>query len=319
MSIINGIEQTASKLFEKFTYLPLSRENFLVAANITLHRRVIALSKNNHPSSAPYLSGDSFVHLADHVLNDGKLKIKPANVKKGDVIFINSHLVHYFFRTIHPFISQPYLLITHNGDSHVDVPFTKYIDDKIIHWFAQNVIVDHPKITPIPIGLENLFYYNHGATPLFDQLRQRKMGKKTRMLMEFSIHTNPVVRAPIFKLLKDHELVDCLQDRLSAPRYLEQLAQHQFVLSPPGNGLDCHRAWEAMYLGTVPIVESSITTRSFQKLGLPLLVIEDWREVTTWTEKKMNKMYNDIQRDADPAALYYEYWQRKITGFKNSK
>jgi hypothetical protein len=318
MSIIGGIRLLVSNVFEKYTYLPLSRENFFIAANITLHRRQIALSLNKHPSSAPYLSGDTFVFLAQHTLNDGKLNIDPNAVKTGDVIFINSHLIHYFFRCIHPAIKKRYILITHNGDTHIDVPFLSYLDQKIIHWFAQNVVVSHPQITPIPIGLENLFYYNHGVPLLFDKLKKNPKKKKTQMLMEFSLHTNPIVRKPIYQLLKNHPLVNRLQDRLAAPRYLEQLAEHQFVLSPPGNGLDCHRAWEAMYLGTVPIVESSVTTEFFKKLGLPLLVVKKWEEVSSFDEKKLSELYQQIQQKADTSALYYSYWQRKILENKKS-
>lgn len=316
---MNGIQKTLSKLFEKYTYLPLTKENFRVAANITLHRRLIALSSDSHPSSAPYLSGDTFVHMANHVLNDKKLLIEPKKVKKGEVIFVNAQMLHYFFRTIHPLIHFPYILITHNGDTHIDVPFTSYIDKKIIRWYAQNVVTTHSKITPIPIGLENLFYYNHGDTNIFRVLQAVKREKMARILMEFSISTNSSVRKPIFNLFRDHPLVYPLSERLSAPTYLKLLASHKFVLSPPGNGLDCHRTWEAMYLGTIPIVERSVTTEYFESLGLPMLLVSDWNSVTSFTEDSLDRLYNKIQKSSDRSALFYEYWEKKITKDKGEK
>jgi hypothetical protein len=36
--------------------------------------------------------------------------------------------------------------------------------------------------------------------------------------------------------------------------YLDDMARCRWVLSPPGNGVDCHRTWEALYLGVTPIV-----------------------------------------------------------------
>ena len=36
--------------------------------------------------------------------------------------------------------------------------------------------------------------------------------------------------------------------------WLEHYGTHRFVLSPPGHGLDCHRTWEAILLGAIPIV-----------------------------------------------------------------
>lgn len=45
--------------------------------------------------------------------------------------------------------------------------------------------------------------------------------------------------------------------------YLEKLGRHRFSLAPPGNGLDTHRAWESLYLGTLPLVQDSPVTRAF--------------------------------------------------------
>lgn len=44
-----------------------------------------------------------------------------------------------------------------------------------------------------------------------------------------------------------------------APREVcwDHMTQMQFCASPHGNGLDCHRTWEALCLGCVPIVKSS--------------------------------------------------------------
>jgi hypothetical protein len=50
----------------------------------------------------------------------------------------------------------------------------------------------------------------------------------------------------------------------------------KFVVSPPGNGYDCHRTWEAIYLGAVPIVLKEYWP--FQKYRLPVLVVDTWEE-----------------------------------------
>ena len=41
--------------------------------------------------------------------------------------------------------------------------------------------------------------------------------------------------------------------KIRVPEYLRTLGQHRFVLSPRGNGLDAHRTWEALMVGTIPI------------------------------------------------------------------
>ena len=36
--------------------------------------------------------------------------------------------------------------------------------------------------------------------------------------------------------------------------FLTLLSQHQSTLSPPGRGYDCFRTWQALAVGTVPLV-----------------------------------------------------------------
>ena len=67
---------------------------------------------------------------------------------------------------------------------------------------------------------------------------------------------------------------------LSPPKpfaeYLAQLASAYFCISPRGNGLDCHRTWEALYLGTIPVVTRSALTDHFS--DIPMVVLDDWSE-----------------------------------------
>ena len=35
---------------------------------------------------------------------------------------------------------------------------------------------------------------------------------------------------------------------------LETYARAQFVLSPRGNGVDCHRTWDVLAVGAIPVV-----------------------------------------------------------------
>lgn len=72
-------------------------------------------------------------------------------------------------------------------------------------------------------------------------------------------------------------------------RYYSQLAAHQFVLSPEGNGIDCYRTWEALYLGAIPVVMVSSTMSAFE--GLPILFTKDYSELTEdYLERRWEEM-----------------------------
>ena len=51
-----------------------------------------------------------------------------------------------------------------------------------------------------------------------------------------------------------------------------------FVLSPFGNGMDCHRTWEALLCGCIPIVRSTVFNDLFE--GLPVLIVERWSDIS---------------------------------------
>jgi hypothetical protein len=52
--------------------------------------------------------------------------------------------------------------------------------------------------------------------------------------------------------------------------------KYAFVISPHGNGLDCHRTWEALCLGCIVIVKKSPIDTLYT--DLPVLIIDNWSD-----------------------------------------
>jgi len=74
------------------------------------------------------------------------------------------------------------------------------------------------------------------------------------------------------------DLVFYEPSRISRSDTWKNQVQYAFVLSPHGNGLDCHRTWEALCLGCIPIVKTSPIDAVFDEL--PVLIVKDWSDVT---------------------------------------
>lgn len=274
-------------------------------------RRRIARALGLHPTSYPYISGDVFRGIAAHIY-DMDSTITPSNVRRADIVFVQSFRIHEFFETIHPNITAPYILITHNGDENITETHLRYLDDTVMHWFAQNCLVDHPKLTPLPIGLENKWYYLHGIPGYFDKLKKELVTKKNAILYKFSVATNPTERGLAMTALQASPLSVTYSDWRQSWAYLRTVQQFSFVASPVGNGADCHRTWEAMYLGTIPIVTDSPMTRSFAALGLPLIIINDWSEVTKMTEETLARTYTKVCAESTTVALEAQFWIDRI-------
>mgnify|MGYP006420188889 CR=1 FL=1 len=96
--------------------------------------------------------------------------------------------------------------------------------------------------------------------------------------------------------------------------FINDLSQHKFCISPRGGGIDCHRHWECLYLGVIPIVEKSIVIDSIKEL--PLLIVDNYNEITT---EYLNKKYDEMtKKNYCLEKLDINYWINKIEFFNPS-
>lgn len=308
-------------------------EDMLWVLECKLRKMFIEGSTNTRPSSEPYVSGDTFRGIADHVYEKPTCTIAVAEIKEKDIVFVESTLLDTFFNTIHPQIKNPYILISHNSDENITEKYVEYIDEKIIHWFAQNLMITHPKITPIPIGLENLHHANAGVTRFYQEnsldistikegrIDDVREARKSRVLYTFNVATNPNERSEALKVLKECDFADKLNRGVfvSQPAYVRVLRSYLFVASPPGGGEDCHRTWEALYSATVPIVKLSPMTKQFIELGVPLFAVAEWSELEHMSKYELIAKYDLIWQHGNVDTLYFDFWKDLILGYKNDK
>ena len=98
------------------------------------------------------------------------------------------------------------------------------------------------------------------------------------------------------------------------PTIYKRNRQFPFWLSPRGNGLDCHRTWEALYLDIIPIVWHSTLDPLYE--NLPIVVIKTWDELS---EDILRTKLREIatRKVQQPSAYQYEklrigYWREMI-------
>jgi hypothetical protein len=88
----------------------------------------------------------------------------------------------------------------------------------------------------------------------------------------------------------------------------QKISNYSFVLSPFGIGMDCHRTWEALCLGCIPVVKAANFSKLFE--DLPVLIVNDWNEVNrellnTTIENYKTKTFNYKK-------LQLKFWVNKI-------
>jgi hypothetical protein len=198
-------------------------------------------------------------------------------------IFVYTHDLEPFFEHVWPRLGgDGKVLVSHNSDYEVTPLHAEWLDAADARWFAQNVTVAHPRLEPLPIGISNTMW-PHGKLRVLSRAMRRQARRERRGLiyLGFSTSTHPTRETVAAKLREGFP--DTPLDpapSLPWPRYLALMGSHEFAACPRGNGVDTHRVWEALYLGVVPVVDRSPLTEHFAARGLPLVLVDDWSEVT---------------------------------------
>jgi hypothetical protein len=284
---------------------------YLLLGIVSLH----ALYNGVRTPSDPYISGDTFRAYADYCFDDDS-NFDPLSITKPCVIFVQPDLLEAFFTTKHSFIPVRYILVTHNSDDAVPGKFLCYLDDsKLIHWFGQNPsIANHPKFTPIPIGIANQFWA-HGKKEMFSIAitNKRNVVKNTMLYINFAPGAS-YIDDEAFRIYTA-ERTDAWNKLATKPfsyvaarkapaDYLMEVARSKFVASPRGHGLDCHRTWEALLMGAYPIVKTSPLDSIYK--DLPVVIVNDWSEVT---EEFLQQKYNEFSvKSWNISKIYVHYW-----------
>tara|TARA_A100001515_G_C4582250_1_gene213310 strand:+ start:909 stop:1724 length:816 start_codon:yes stop_codon:yes gene_type:complete len=220
------------------------------------------------------------------------------------------------------------LLITHNGDNPVNEQRYNLLQKNVSKWLGQNKLIDSNLVEGIPIGLENMILRVSSESRLglhssqisnaiakaryIDKKAKEKIDHDKLIYLNINPKTQYNERQHIIDLFKDQQWTTHEQ-KVSWKQYYDSIARHKFVFSPRGNGVDCHRTWEALYLRTIPVVRASITMNEFK--DLPILFVNNWEEISyDFLEKKYEEMIN---KDYDLSKLKISYWKNRIKEYFN--
>jgi len=260
--------------------------------------------------------------------------------KNTILIFLKSDLIEQYIHTLLK-LTKNFILITGSNDDHcmpylyypcrkeelkqkVDVLLKKH---NLLQWFTKNPSIVHPKICPIPLGpkwqwkttqffgepkTEHLKLFNQFCKTPLESFKNKELKQKL-LYFNFSAHTS---NAPLYSSHNNirNKIKSVVSKKFkwneNAPfeKYLEILSTYKFCISPPGRGMDTHRTWEALMMGTIPIMINTPLDYLFE--NLPVLFVSDWNTVT---EDFLNKKYTEItSKEYDFSTLYTDYWNKII-------
>jgi hypothetical protein len=249
-------------------------------------------------------------------------------------IYVCSDLLKFFVNKILPKINKKFVLIS--GDSDINVPqeaLTRVETAKLItspnllKWFAQNTRIQyHPKIFQLPIGLDyhtisnnpNHQWRSNGEGYLPKNQENILVGIKENSIPfyertpkiyvnfsrdsdRFGDRTNALDSIP-------QNLLEMNMNFMHRTQTWNNISNYAFVLSPFGNGMDCHRTWETLCLGSIPIVKAPAFKKLFE--DLPVLNVDDWSDITQELLDTTLAVFKDKTFNYDKLTL--KYWKSQI-------
>lgn len=266
------------------------------------------------------------------------LDLDPMRLSKANTVYICTDALNAFVRNYLPNLSHPIVLVTGNSDITIssdpklgemfesldnDVVLQLLNSPIISKWFAQNCFLNHFKVTRMPIGICPSQF--DGSTFLRGLRHNKPQANNTSTLCNIARYVLPVSeRIPKiyttfqFELFRGDRLealqdipADCInyeETQIDNVTSFINQANYAFVASPFGRGPDCYRTWEALALGCIPIMKSSLMDPLFH--GLPVLLIEKWSDVNQEMLNNAIKHFKTSSKAHEKLRL--SYWQGLI-------
>jgi len=236
------------------------------------------------------------------------------------------------------------LLVPYLREPRRDYTADKILNNKyLIKWYAINCIIDHPKIMRIPIGIprthpglvshndkklirysvnpESYILVTNGIKNIMqnknimDVMKSKKDTNKLLYINYSSESTDDTNYRDNFGFRRklDDYLLETPFKKESTFKFWEdnllETHKHKFTLEAFGRCFDGFRVWEAILVGTIPVVFSSPLNELYE--NLPVLVINSFEQIN---EAFLNEQFEILvnKNNYNFEKLYIKYWENII-------
>jgi hypothetical protein len=267
-----------------------------------------------------------------------------SNLYPNCILHVCPQALPDFVKKVLPNIQVPFKLLTNNSDCTIPDDFQAEANEILNHpllqtWFAQNCVGNHSKLIRIPIGLD---YHSLRPSPterkrmVWEPKQNHRWGTKRQPieqeceLLYFKNSSKPFWERELkgyanfqFMMWTRYGKIDRKDAVEKVPKDLvfyepfkatrdvcwKHMIEYAFVISPWGNGLDCHRTWEALCLGCIPIMKTSGLDPLFD--DLPVWIVKDWSDVTHENMKQILEAFKSKTFKYEKLTL--AYWRNLLT------
>lgn len=273
--------------------------------------------------NARLISGSD--HLKFDDFSDSRLK-----ADEFVSIYLCTNSIQSFFDQYYDSLPSQFTLVTGDSDQPLSEAFLDRFgfykilieDVRLKAWYAQNLSAKHEKLKFLPIGLDLHtvwerpgIYEKETSSPLKQQSDLFNILSKSKCNQErlFGAYCDWCLscdRGDRIECLTQIDRSFCVFEtkRLERTKCWENQSKFCFIVSPEGVGVDCHRTWEAIALGVIPIIKKNPITSIFD--DLPVIIVDHWSEVNK--ENILNCYSKLYTKKFNYEKLFLEFWRSAV-------
>ena len=269
--------------------------------------------------------------------------------RHGTTVYTNCNEMDMLMQTVDNYEAP--IIIMVNGDDHLaPYGYSKFVQNKVetspnvLAVLAQNCCVTDKtsKWKHLPIGLDyhtllwsseegNCHEWGASATALDQEALLKSIRMNMRPIYDAPYSTvitnfhlamdapkrRAKLRQPIYHACKNTPWITWLPQQ-TREEFWRSCNDCAFVLCPPGNGYDTHRAWEALCLGRIPIIQDLPINEVYR--DLPVWIVSDWNHFAQLTVDDLKRVWSDMVskwKEYKWQKLRLQYWKNYIQHIQN--
>jgi O-antigen/teichoic acid export membrane protein len=288
-----------------------------------------------------FISSKWFLNITDHKdkyqsSSSSSINLNIHKLKRHQKIYVCTDALENFALNYLEKIDTPFMLLS--GDSDLSLrpdSFNQNIIKMIVDnpnlsiWYAQNLEYSHPKLKYLPIGMD---YHTAYENPKFFGSKKMLPLEQEKEILEISNNADFISNKELKIYSNWHFFMDrgdrrecfesidkqiCFYEPKRVKRstsYINQ-SNYAFVSSPAGEGFDCHRTFEAILLGSIPIVKSNPISHMFK--DLPVCIVDEWSDVSKEFLSETLDVY--LRKKFDYKLIFNDYWKNILAFEKDAK
>jgi hypothetical protein len=266
-------------------------------------------------SSYPYLCPDTYLAKCERVILTplDLNKFIGENSNKYKTVYLVGDLIDKLIESREQISNIETLVIGESDATQYEKNLSK-LYSKVGKIFSNNLVGKSDRCFPVPLGIERQAYRSAGRVRNFQKKYDTNITNRT---IPFLIAWNDATNAkrPVYRAeFQNHNDSLVINQRVHASTIHKLMRKTMFVPSPAGNGIDCHRTWEALYLGALPVI---LRSEYFGESDWPVLVIDSWSELLEKNSNELKDIYINKAIDQKQAIQFGVNILEKIFGNAN--